>query len=74
MLFFSYIFFFHLFSRGKSIVVGICLPEGVGKDDFSVFTTTPDDIVMSRNDLKYVDSLDEVASDIRMQKLYLKDR
>ncbi|XP_060567854.1 cell migration-inducing and hyaluronan-binding protein-like [Ruditapes philippinarum] len=60
--------------KGKSIVVGICLPEGVGKDDFSVFTTTPDDIVMSRNDLKYVDSLDEVASDIRMQKLYLKDR
>ena len=55
-------------------MIGICLPEGASKDDITVSINTPDDIWMTGDQLKFVDSLDQVATDRFMQKLYLKDR
>ncbi|XP_053383836.1 cell surface hyaluronidase-like [Mercenaria mercenaria] len=60
--------------KNRSVVVGACLPEDVTKDDFKVFIKTPDDIEFGADQMKYVDTMEEVASDTSMRKLYFKDR
>jgi hypothetical protein len=56
------------------VVVGVCLPEGANEENISAYIYTPDDITFGGDSMKFVDSMEEVKSDLRMRKVYLKGR
>ncbi|KAL4232333.1 hypothetical protein ACF0H5_009904 [Mactra antiquata] len=58
----------------KSVILGVCLPEGVTSDDMFIGVRTPTDNAFSGIQMTWVDDLEDLRDDTTMRKVYLEGR